>query len=92
MTQKIQKRDFSKFVGDEFKQDLLSHDWSQIYNSTDTNSSFKYFFESLNNLLNEHAPLKTLTKREVTLKSKPWIDFELQKLMRQRDKKCTKIL
>ena len=43
-------------------------------------------FYNQNILLDEVAPYKKLTKKEIKLKSKPWITIDIQHLMQKRDK------
>ena len=44
------------------------------------------FYNQINILLDEVAPYKKLTKKEIKLKSKPWITIDIQHLMQKRDK------
>ena len=43
-------------------------------------------YNYVNYILDELAPYKKLTKREIKLKSKPWIDSSLLSKMIERDK------
>ena len=44
------------------------------------------FFAKVNILLDEHAPNHKLSKREISLKAKSWINKNIQALMRERDR------
>ena len=44
------------------------------------------FYNQINILLDEVAPYKKLTKKEIKLKSKQWITIDIQHLMQKRDK------
>ena len=44
------------------------------------------FFARVNTLLDEHAPNHKLSKKEISLKAKPWINKNIQALMRERDR------
>ena len=44
------------------------------------------FFARVNTLLDEHAPNHKLSKKEISLKPKPWINQNIQALMRERDR------
>ena len=46
---------------------------------------------SLNDLVNKHAPLKKLTKKDIKFRDKPWINNEIKKMMRIRDKVLSKL-
>ena len=49
------------------------------------NAKFSRFLASLDEIVRNHAPLKTLTKRDLKLRNKPWINSRIQKMMRLRD-------
>ena len=82
------KRDFSVYNEDEFSKDLQTIDWNDILKiyDADTNKSFDTFYGLLDKLVDEHAPLKKLTKKQISLKSKPWVNKEIKFLMIKRDK------
>jgi len=46
---------------------------SNMPSSEDVNSSLSTLLTSFENVLNKHAPLKTLSKRQERIKSKPWL-------------------
>ena len=48
--------------------------------------SFGLFVARVNTLLDEHEPYDKLTKKEISLKAKPWIYKNIQSLMRERDR------
>ena len=52
----------------------------------DINSKFNRFLSNLDKLVKTHAPLKKLTKKEVKLRNKPWINGKIQKMIRIKDK------
>ena len=86
-------RDFSFFNKDEFRNDLKNIKFDEIHSATDVNSSVIKLFNSIIYLLDEHAPYKTVTKREKSLKIRPWISYKIRKQMKHRDylfrKYCT---
>ena len=43
-------------------------------------SKFNTFYENLSNLVNKHAPVRKMTKKEVKLHAKPWINQKIIKL------------
>ena len=51
----------------------------------DTNSSTKNFFNNVNKLLDEMAPVKKLTRKEKGLFERPWITSGILTSMRTRD-------
>ena len=84
----LYKRNYSQFKKEEFELELSQVDWRNIinHNIMDINNNFNNFFKTLETLLDVHAPLKKLTRKEYTFKSKPWISKKIQSLMIKRDK------
>ena len=70
-----------------FLKDLQKIDWNDILkiDDADTNKSFDTFYGLLDKLVDQHAPLKKLTKKQISLKSKPWVNKEIKFLMIKRD-------
>ena len=56
------------------------------------NLSMNNFYNQINILLDEVAPYKKLTKKEIKLKSKPWITIDIQHLMQKWDKFTPQVL
>ena len=77
----IFERDSSKFNCEDFILDYFAIDWSHILQlqNNDTNTSFQNFFNSMNGILDKHAPLKKLSKYKTKFKTKPRITTALQK-------------
>ena len=57
-----------------------------LKNSNYINQIFDIFYETLTEIVDHHAPLAKVTKKERTLQSKPWINNEIKHLMWKRDK------
>ena len=49
------------------------------------NAKFNRFLASLDEIVRNYAPLKKLTKRDLKLRNKPWINSRIQKMMHLRD-------
>ena len=65
---------------ENFTLDYFSVDWnSLINNDKHVNLSFNNFFKRTNAILDNHAPLRKVTKKKLRLRSKPWITLGLQK-------------
>ena len=76
----IYERDWFNFVQENFILDYFSVDWnSLINNDKDVNLSFNNFFKRINAILDNHAPLRKVTKKKLRFRSKPWITLGLQK-------------
>ena len=56
----------------------------------DPNLSMNNLHDYINRLLDIYAPYKKLLKKEIQLKSKPWISNEILSLMKKRDKFLSK--
>ena len=78
-TNKIE-RDWLRSNHEEFILDYISVDWPQTLKlqNNNVNASFQNFFDSLNNILDIHAPFKKVTKHKIKLRTKPWITSALQ--------------
>ena len=60
--------------------DYFFVDWnSLINNDKDVNLSFNNFFKRINAILDNHAPLRKVTKKKLIYRSKPWTTLGLQK-------------
>ena len=51
-----------------------------------TDNKFDYFHETLSNLVDKHVPSKKMTKKDIKLRSKPWITSKIVRLIRYRDR------
>ena len=83
----IFERDWSKFNHEEFILDYFAIDWPHILKlqNNDTNTSFQNFFDSMNRILDKHAPSKRL-KYKLKSKTKPSIIMALQKFVSIKNK------
>ena len=84
----IYKRNFDNFDSNKLKEDLCKIDWVNeiLKNGNDINEIFDTFYKTLSEIVDRHAPLTKVTKKERTLQSKPWINKEIKHLMWKRDK------
>ena len=69
------KRDFCQFSSEEFNNDLSAIDWDDTIASKANNidERFSSFYRKLNTVVNNHAPVKILSKRKIKQLAKPWI-------------------
>ena len=83
----IMKRDFRNFNEREFSESLDIMDWNKICNLelNDPNLSCKNFIDGITYLLDEFAPYKKVTKKELKLMTKPWISKDILKKCKDRD-------
>ena len=47
---------------------------------------FTSFYEEVSSLVDKHVPSKKMTRKEIKLQSKPWINFKIAKLIKYRDR------
>ena len=75
-------RDYSNFNEASFLEDLSIQNWSQ---SNNVNDRYSEFIFKLEGCVSRHAPLKKLSKKEIKIKSKPWITPIILKKIKQRN-------
>ena len=55
-------------------------DWETTFVPNDSACNmFKSFYSKISSIINKHIPVKQLSRREIKLKSKPWISKALRK-------------
>ena len=82
------KRNWSTFDQEKFVLDFFEINWKDTLNLKERNIdlSFDNFYNSINNLLDSHVPLKKLTKKQTKTMSKPWITHGILTSIKRRDK------
>ena len=80
----IYQRDYSKFNGNSFRDDVSIQEWNNQLHDVD--NQFNDFYWRLEGCVNRHAPIKKLNKKEIKLNSKPWITQRIKRLIQQRDR------
>ena len=73
--QKLFQYNFKNFNDTQFDFELKNIDWNTILedDKKDIDMSFKKFLLRFNNLLQQHAPLKNLSNKDIKTMKKPWI-------------------
>ena len=61
-------------------------------NNNDVNQSLESLLTITNSLLDKHAPMKQITKKEIKTKSKPWITKGILTSINKKYKICSKSL
>ena len=85
----IYKRDMSNFSDTEFEEIVINGvNWEEIcmFRYEDANVSFSSFNNTLNFYLDEMAPYKKMTQKELRLMRKPWISRDILNKCKERDK------
>ena len=68
-------RNYKKINTDKFEQDLEHVNWVEALkvNEKNVDNSLENILQIFSSLLEKHAPLKQIIKKEIKTKSKPWI-------------------
>ena len=79
-------RDWRNFNKERFEYEIQNLCWDDVTSpNIDTNTSFSNFFNKINDLLDEMAPIKKLTKKEKGLMERPWITSDISNSIRCRN-------
>ena len=78
-------RGFKNFNPNEFSNELKLINWNQILHGKSSPEALKIFYGVIEKLLDEMAPRKRLTKKELDSYKRPWVTFGLLKSMEERD-------
>ena len=84
-------RDLSTFSVDSFNEDLqIKLDYFMLKipcaTATNINSMFEDFYSLITTTIENHAPLKKLTRKQTRLRNKPWITKGLLKSINRKQK------
>ena len=90
----LYKRDLKKVDNVELVSDIIAINWRNTLETWhgDVNLSFDKFNQSITDLLDKHAPLKKLNKKDLRLEAKPWITPGILKSIKRRDKLLRKYI
>ena len=78
-------RSFKNFNNDEFEKELNNVNWASEFREKNADQCTTLLINTVEHLLDELAPIKRLSKREVGLKQRPWITPGILKKMKERD-------
>ena len=80
-------RNWRIFNKNEFKEELEKSSWDNVTSPyVDTNTSVSNFYLKIEKLLDEMAPVKRLTKKELGLKQPPWITPDIMSSIKEGNK------
>ena len=87
-TTDIDSHDFKNFNEVQFESELCNIDWKSVLeiNKKDVDFSFSKFFETFNNLLQKHAPIKKLSNKDKKTMKKPWITKGILKSIEKKNR------
>ena len=79
--------DYSSFGEEKFIHDFSLPDWSSLDNSDiSVNGHLNFYYEKTRTCIEQHVTKNKITKKNLKLRTKPWINNDIQKLMSYRDK------
>ena len=84
--------DTKNFDGAKFLEDFQNIAWPTTNNMTDPNIPFDDMMEKIDKLVNTHLPKRKMTQNEIRRKQKPWINNEILRKIKKRDKTHGKYL
>ena len=80
-------RNWRVFNKNEFKEELEKSSWDNVTSPhIDTNTSVSNFYFKIETLLDEMAPFKKLTEKEIGLQQRPWITPDIIAAIKERNK------
>ena len=87
-TTDIYSHDFKNFNEVQFESELCNIDWKSVLeiNKKDVDFSFSKFFETFNNLLQKHAPIKKLSNKDKKTMKKTWITKGILKSIEKKNR------
>ena len=81
----LKQRTFRNFNDDEFINEIKKFNWNSLLLGKNLDDSFSTFYKSIEKLLDEMAPIKTLKSKEQKLQQRPWITGDILDEMHNRD-------
>ena len=79
------QRTFKNFSYVEFENEVKKINWLVLLQHTKSDDALKSFYDTIEKLLDEMAPYKTLSKKEQNLQQRPWISGDILSEMHTRD-------
>ena len=77
---KLYKRHYSKLNYEELVNDVQIINWGEVFVSElDPSSMFHLFYDKISAIIDKHIPFKQITRKEIKLRSKPWITPEIKR-------------
>ena len=79
-------RSYKNFNEEIFHNEIKQKDWNKLFENKSSESCMNTFYNTIEQLLDEMAPVKRLTKKEVNLLKRPWITKGILISIKNRDK------
>ena len=84
---KVYKRNYSKLNVNALCGDMQAINWQEILlPDHNIDELFDSFYSNVSTIKDMHAPIRKLTKKEMKIKSKPWITPAIQKSISTKSK------
>ena len=80
------QHDYSNFDEQKLIDDVVSQPGTFSDPDIDVNRMFDEFHDNLAAPIERHAPLKKVSRKNLKLKSKHWVDDKIKKLIKYRDR------
>ena len=82
------KRNYKKFNVKQFEAEYDSIDWNLVLelDKNDIDSTMENYLNKMNSMLDKHAPIEKMTKREYKQSYKPWINNTILDMINQKHK------
>ena len=80
--------DWDKFINQSFLEDFENINWNEVLesNQDNINITFENYLNTMNALINSHAPLKKLNKKQRKFQQKPWITKGIQDAIKRKNR------
>ena len=80
--------DWENFNNQSFLEDFEKINWNQVLqlNQDNVNITFEIYLNTVNTLINCHAPLKKLNKEQRKFQQKPWITKGIQNAIEKKNR------
>ena len=88
MTGKSISPDWEKFNNQSCLEDFEKINWNHVLqlNKNNVKITFKNYLNTVNTLINSHAPLKKLNKKQRKFQQKPWITKGIQNAIEKKNR------
>lgn len=68
---------------EQFKNDVMNHNWSHVLNKTDANKAYNEFIRAFTHMYASNFPMKTAKHSKKV--RKPWVTHELAKMIKTKN-------
>ena len=80
------KRDYSTFDQQALISEIQSINWQVLFIDHNPNAMFNSFYKEISSIIDKHVPIKQLSRKELKVRSKPWITLAIRKSIQIKNK------